>query len=54
MFFNHTLKKSWISDTEYDPSGNSNSLFHVGADILNIVFVWRFYIFLWIVNAKIW
>ena len=26
-------KYSWISDTENDPSGNSNSSFLVGADI---------------------
>ena len=32
MFFNIHLKKSWISDIEYDPSGNSNSSFNVAAD----------------------
>ena len=32
MFFNIYLKKSWISDIEYDPSGNSNSSFNVAAD----------------------
>ena len=26
-----------MSDTEYDPSGNSNSSLHVGADILNLL-----------------
>ena len=29
---------SIISNAEYDPSGNSNLLFHVGADILNLLF----------------
>ena len=42
---------SSISDSEYDPSGNSNSSFHVGADILNL-FLYDFYIFPCIVNAK--
>ena len=27
-----------MSDTEYDPSGNSKCLFHVGADIFNFSF----------------
>ena len=45
---------SWISDTEYDPSGNSNSSFHVEADILNTLFLYDFFIFPHIVNAKIW
>ena len=31
-----------ISYTEYDPSGNSNFSFHVGADILNLLFLLRF------------
>ena len=30
------LKYAWISDTKYDPSGYSNFLFHVGANILNL------------------
>ena len=30
-------KKSSISDIEYDPTGNSNSSFHAGADILNLL-----------------
>ena len=29
-----------MSDTEYDTSGNSNSSFHVGADILNLLFLY--------------
>ena len=44
-----------MSNTEYDPSGNSNSSFHVRADILNLLFLYdffRFYIYC-IVNAKI-
>ena len=44
MFFNNVLKKSSISDTEYDPSGNSNLSFHVGADILNL-FLYEFFYF---------
>ena len=44
-----------MSDTEYDPSGNSKSSFHVGADILNLLFWYDFYyIFPCIVNSKIW
>ena len=35
-----------MSDTEYGPSGNSNSSFHVGADILNLLFLYDFFIFL--------
>ena len=43
-----------MSDTEYDPSGNSNSSFHVGADILNLLFLYDFfYIFPCIVNARV-
>ena len=26
---------SWISDSEYDPSDNSDSSFHVGAHLVN-------------------
>ena len=33
-------------DTGYDPSGNSNSSFHVGADILNSLIVNYFFKFL--------
>ena len=29
----------YLSDTEYDQSGNSNSSFHVGADVLNFLFL---------------
>ena len=28
-----------MSEIEYDPSGNSNSSFHVRADILNLLFL---------------
>ena len=42
-----------MSDTEYDPSGNSDSSFHVGADILNSLSLFDFYIFPCIVNAKV-
>ena len=30
------LKYAWISDKKNDPSGYSNFLFHVGANILNL------------------
>ena len=32
-------------DIEYDPSGNSNFLFHTGADVLNLLFLYYFFIF---------
>ena len=44
-FFKIYPKKSWISGTEYDPSGNSNFSFHFGADILNLLFFYYFFIF---------
>ena len=34
-----------MSDIEYDPSGNSNSSFHVGAEILNLLLLYEFFIF---------
>ena len=34
-----------MSDTEYDPSDNSNSSFHAGADILNLLFLYDFIFF---------
>ena len=37
IVFKNILKKIWISDAEYDPSGNSNLSFYVGADILNLL-----------------
>ena len=39
MFFKIFLKWYGTSDTEYDPSGTWNSSFHVGADILNWLFL---------------
>ena len=41
-FFSIYLKQSWISDKECDLSGNSISLFHIGADILNLLFLLHF------------
>ena len=38
-------KKSGTSDTDYDSSGNSNSSFHVGPGILNLLFLYDFFIF---------
>ena len=41
------LKYSWLCDKEYDPWGNSNSQFHVGADTLNLLFLhYFFYIYI--------
>ena len=34
-----------MSGIEYDPSGNSNSSFYVEADILNLLFIYDFFIF---------
>ena len=43
-----------MSDTEYDPSGNSNSSFDVVVDILNLLFLYDFfYIFSCKVYVKI-
>ena len=53
-FFKIYSDKSWIQDTEYNLLGNSNSSFHIGADTFkSIIFVWLFYIFPYIVNAKV-
>ena len=38
-------KWSWIPDAEYNTSGNSNSSFHAGAGILNLLFLYYFYVF---------
>ena len=35
-----------ISDTEYDPSGNSDFSFQVSPGILNLLFLQEFFIFL--------
>ena len=41
-------------DTEYDTAGNSNSSFHLVADILNLLYFYDHFIFFsCIVNAKI-
>ena len=55
MLFTHVLIKGlsvlspcflrYIQNSEYDPSGNSNSSFHVRADILNSLFLYDFFIF---------
>ena len=44
-FLKTYLKLSWIFGTEYDPSGNSNSSFHAGADILNLLSLDDFFMF---------
>ena len=43
MFFDDILKIVLNIDTEYDPSGNLNSLFHVGADIVNLLLLYDFF-----------
>ena len=42
-----------MSDTEYDLSGSSHSSFHVGAGILNLLFLYDFLYFQCIVNVKL-
>ena len=37
-----------MSETEYDPSGKSNSSFQVGADILNLLLLFEDLIFFYI------
>ena len=37
-----------MSNTEHDPSGNSHSLFHAGADIWNVLFFYDFFIFFYV------
>ena len=32
-------------DIKYDPSGNSKSSFHVGADILNLLLLYELFMF---------
>ena len=32
-----------MSDTNYDPSGNSNDSFHIGVDILNLLFLYHIF-----------
>ena len=36
---------AWISYIEYDPSGNSNSSFHVGDDTFNVLFLYNLFMF---------
>ena len=38
-------KWSWKFETEYDPLGNLSSLVHVGADILNLLFLYGYLYF---------
>ena len=39
------LKTILNTDAKYDPSQNSNVLFHVGTDISNLLFLYEFFIF---------
>ena len=48
------LKKCWIYEIEYDPSGDSNSSFHVGADLLNLLLSHDIYFFSMCNIYKIW
>ena len=34
-----------MSETEYEPSGNSNLSFHAGADILNLLLLYDIFMF---------
>ena len=45
MSFKIYSKESRIFDTEYDPSGNSTSSFHIGVDVLNLLFLYEFFMF---------
>ena len=40
----YNILKFWICDVKSDPSGNSNLSFHVGVDILNLLFLYKFFI----------
>ena len=43
-----------MSDTEYEPFGNSNLSFHVGADIFNLLLLYEFcYLSTCVLNTKI-
>ena len=46
MFFNTYSKYSWTSDTEYYPSANSNSSFHAQTNILELLFLYDFFLYL--------
>ena len=49
MFFLYLYSKyCWISDTEYDPSGDSKSSFKVGADIVNLLLLYDFFVFFYV------
>ena len=43
-FFKIYLKLSWISDTEYDPSHNSNLSFYVGDDNLSLLLFYELFV----------
>ena len=47
-FFKIYSKYSWIFDTEHDPSGNSNLSFHVGADNLNLLLLYKLFMFFYV------
>ena len=54
MVFHILIYLKW-SDTEYDPSVNLNLAFDFGAGSLDLfVFLWAFYIFPCVIDAKIW
>ena len=37
-----------MPDIEYDPLGNSNSSFYVGADVFNLLFLYNFFVFFYV------
>ena len=41
-----------MSDTENDPSGNSDSSFHVAAGISNLLLLYDFFIFLYVFHIQ--
>ena len=43
--FSSCFLRNIQNNLEYDPPGNSNTPFHVGADILNLLFLYDFFIF---------
>ena len=54
MFLIIKSKYYWVPDTKYDPPGNWNLSFYVGADILNLLFYITFCISSCIADTLIW
>ena len=47
-FFDAYSKQPWISDKEDDPLEKLNFLFHIGADISNLLLLYYFFIFFYV------